>query len=364
MSPEQVSGRRGALTPRTDIYALGAILYEAVVGRPPHGGETISEIYQKVIHEEPLAPRRVNPGIARDLETIIVKAIDKDSAKRYTTAEAFAEDLSCYLKGESIAAQPISAGERLWRKGVKHRAILLWTLIAVVLGFSGWMSALRTPATRGKVLFIERLEGDIRVIEDGQSVHARKGQILGRGGGIESGASPSLALLRVEDGTQVEIGPDSSVRTLLVEPIRISLSKGSLRAEVPAQVREGPLVLRTPYGEVRGKGTRFRTLLDTEAVHSLRIDVEEGEVELRRSTGAGTVVRSGYSAVWAADAPPVFSRFALLDLGEGVRTESIFINPGTFTMGSADSAREMPRHRVTLSKGYYLGKNKVTRGTR
>jgi len=93
MSPEQVRGDSRSISPRTDVYALGAVLYEAVLGQPPHLGDSVQEIFSRIEREEPPVPRELRPKISRDLETIILKAIDKKPHRRYATALAFAEDL-------------------------------------------------------------------------------------------------------------------------------------------------------------------------------------------------------------------------------------------------------------------------------
>ena len=99
MSPEQVEGNLKDQTPRTDVYALGAILYEALAGVPPHQGETIPELYRKIVHAEPRMPRDLNPKISRDLETVILQSLDKEPARRYATAAEFADDLAGILEG-------------------------------------------------------------------------------------------------------------------------------------------------------------------------------------------------------------------------------------------------------------------------
>jgi predicted Ser/Thr protein kinase len=133
MAPEQVEGRAREITPRTDVYALGAILYEALAGRPPHVGQTVHEIYGRIVRGDPVAPRKLNGQISRDVETIVLKALDKDPAGRYATAGEMAEDLRRFLEGEPILARPVPGLLRLWRKAVKYRAVVLPTTAAVAL---------------------------------------------------------------------------------------------------------------------------------------------------------------------------------------------------------------------------------------
>lgn len=139
MAPEQARGRREALGPPVDIYALGAILYETLTGRPPFKASSATETLLLVVQEEPVAPRRLNPAVPRDLATITMKCLEREPARRYVSAEALAEDLDRFLKGESIKARPVSAAERLVRWAARNRIIagLVAALGAVLLlGFA------------------------------------------------------------------------------------------------------------------------------------------------------------------------------------------------------------------------------------
>ena len=115
MAPEQAAGRVMDVGPRTDVYALGAILYQMLTGRPPFLGATMQETLLQVREQEPIPPRSFQKAIPRNLETICLKCLQKESARRYPTAEALAEDLRCFLGGEPIMARPVSMGERVWR---------------------------------------------------------------------------------------------------------------------------------------------------------------------------------------------------------------------------------------------------------
>ncbi len=115
MAPEQAWGQTHQIGPLTDVYALGAILYELLIGRPPFQGATVIETIELVRTEEPVPPTRLQPKIPVDLETICLKCLQKDPGKRYSDANSLAEDLQRFLEDRPILARPAGTAERLAR---------------------------------------------------------------------------------------------------------------------------------------------------------------------------------------------------------------------------------------------------------
>jgi WD40 repeat protein len=142
MAPEQAEGRREAVTTAADIHALGGILNELLVGKPPFRGDSVMETLRLVREVEPTRPRSIDPRIPRDLETIILKSLEKRPAARYHSAEAMADDLERWLAGKPIRARSASPPERLV-KWVRRRPAAAALVILGVVSFLAVWAAVR-----------------------------------------------------------------------------------------------------------------------------------------------------------------------------------------------------------------------------
>lgn len=142
MAPEQARGDLSTIGPLTDVYALGAILYATLTGRPPFQAATLPEALRQVSEQDPVSPRLLNPTTPQDLETICLKCLQKEPRHRYVSCQALADDLGHWLLGEPIKARPIGAVERLgkWTRRNPSTATLLCAL--VVVGFAGALAVL------------------------------------------------------------------------------------------------------------------------------------------------------------------------------------------------------------------------------
>ncbi len=143
MAPEQAQGKNREIGPAADIYSLGAILYELLVGRPPFKAGNPLDTVRQVIDQEPVPPRHLEPRVPHDLETICLKCLEKDPTRRFPSAAELADDLRRFVDGDPILARPTPAWERAWKWGKRRPAIvaLLGVSALAVLGmvlFIAW----------------------------------------------------------------------------------------------------------------------------------------------------------------------------------------------------------------------------------
>ena len=146
MAPEQAEGRARAVGPAADLYSLGAVLYELLTGRPPFRGATVFQTLDQVKSAEPVAPSRLVPGLSRDVETIVLKCLQKEPKRRYVTAEELAEDLRRFQAREPITARPVGRVERvlMWAKRRPAAAALAVLSVLVTFGLIVFLAKANT----------------------------------------------------------------------------------------------------------------------------------------------------------------------------------------------------------------------------
>jgi serine/threonine protein kinase len=160
MAPEQASGITREITPLADVYALGAILYELLTGRPPFAGGSAAETLVQVLSADVLAPRRLRPGVPRDLETVCLKCLEKWPGRRYASALELAEDLQRFVQDRPVRARPVSSLRRAAKWARRRPAVAALFLLSTLTIFGLVVGGLWHNARLGAALARAEEEGE------------------------------------------------------------------------------------------------------------------------------------------------------------------------------------------------------------
>jgi tetratricopeptide (TPR) repeat protein len=172
MAPEQACGRHDQIGPATDVYALGTLLYECLTGRAPFVAGTAMQTIERIRQEEPASPRRLQPSVPRDLETICLKCLHKQPSRRYASALALADDLRRFLRREPIHARPTPTWERAWMWCRRRPGRAALVAAALLLALGGAVGAVvHEHAERERLAALR--EEVAALVSDGQAALAR-----------------------------------------------------------------------------------------------------------------------------------------------------------------------------------------------
>jgi tetratricopeptide (TPR) repeat protein/tRNA A-37 threonylcarbamoyl transferase component Bud32 len=254
MAPEQARGRAADVGPHSDTWALGAILYECLTGRPPFQGPTPTDTLMQVTHDEPVPPRRLQPGVPRDLETIALKCLQKEPAHRYASAGALADDLRRFRAGEPIRARPVGPlgrGLRWCRRNPAVAGLTAVTAATLVVGLVAvaalWRRAERNyqvaESQRERAEENERRAGEQRDRAEEERRVAEAVQRFLRADLLRQADPLTQAeTLRLAGGPEPRANP--TIKELL-DRAADGLAEGRIEAKFPSQPRVQAEILHT-----------------------------------------------------------------------------------------------------------------------
>ncbi len=266
MAPEQAWGQTHQIGPLTDVYALGAILYEMLIGRPPFQGASVIETIELVRTEEPVPPTRLQPKIPVDLETICLKCLQKDPARRYPDANSLAEDLQRFLEDRPILARPVGTAERLTRWCRRNPKVARLTGMV-----AGLLVSVATVSTYAAVS-LNRAKGQLETLNKAESAARQAAQTNER------------AATKARDLEAVARKRESEARAKAEKLVTLAMlqNKNALNSQ-----RHHQRVAPQAASRLRGLRGSARRVDQDVGERTARLDRSHGQARRRRSRRQG-----------------------------------------------------------------------------
>jgi formylglycine-generating enzyme required for sulfatase activity/tRNA A-37 threonylcarbamoyl transferase component Bud32 len=401
-APEQIDATFDAPADgRCDVYSLGVVLYELVVGRVPFEGRSTREVFQQILHREPTAPRTLDAAISRELEAVILHALEKEPARRYATAAAMADDLDALLEMRPIRARPSSVASRVAKWARREPAAALASALGVLLVVGGPLAYAafakhasdRLAREHGVVVreqaevlrladtvTLKHLAAEARMLwPQRKEVAPRLRQWLAAAGDVlQNETDHRAALERWEQEARAAKGADDTTLTWRIETSKeLLLESARLRATAADVTRRLAAATSIDHDTVDA----FEMEWDA-AIAAVADSTKYGGLELAPQVGLvplGADPESGLEEFWmpeSGERPVREEKSGRWAIAEATGLVLVLIPGGTFTMGDLEAAAsaalekdakryvnedDLPTNRVTLAP-FFLAKYELSQG--